>query len=226
MEQKICQSCGMPLTNESKGTNADGSRNEDYCVYCYKDGKFTQDFTMNQMIEFCVQFTDQMNKEVGWNLTPEQAKEQMRQFFPHLKRWKAKDERTLIEKATALLAQCEDVTIASVDACGCPHPVPMSKIHTKGCNEIWLATGADSVKVADFRQNKKAGLCYVHYGDSVALRGVVEIITDDTIRKEMWQEWFICHFPGGPTDPNYVLLRFVGSEATFWINGEFTHETL
>ena len=43
MEQKFCQSCGMPLTNEILGTNADGSKNEDYCIYCYKDGKFIQD---------------------------------------------------------------------------------------------------------------------------------------------------------------------------------------
>lgn len=91
MEQKFCQSCGMPLTEEIMGTNADGSRNEDYCVYCYKDGAFTQDCTMEQMIDFCAQFTDQMNKQAGWNLTPEQAKEQMRKYFPQLKRWKNKD---------------------------------------------------------------------------------------------------------------------------------------
>ena len=91
MEQKFCQSCGMPLTEEIMGTNADGSRNEDYCVYCYKDGAFTQDCTMEQMIDFCAQFTDQMNKQTGWNLTPEQAKEQMRKYFPQLKRWKNKD---------------------------------------------------------------------------------------------------------------------------------------
>ncbi|MDR2939528.1 MAG: zinc ribbon domain-containing protein, partial [Clostridiales bacterium] len=32
MEEKYCQSCGMPmvLTNEEYGSNADGSKNEDY----------------------------------------------------------------------------------------------------------------------------------------------------------------------------------------------------
>lgn len=216
----------MPLTDSNKGVNADGSPNSDYCAYCYKDGRFTQDFTMSQMIEFCAQFTDQINKEAGWNLTPEQAKEQMRQFFPQLKRWSRKDERTLAEKAVALLSQCDEVTIASVDRNGFPRPVPMSKIGAKGCNEVWLATGADSVKVADFRQSNKAGLCYSHYGDSVALRGTVGIVTDDATRKAMWEEWFNRHFPGGPTDPNYVLLHFVGTEATFWIDGEFSHAVI
>ncbi len=213
----------MPLTDVNMGTNADGSRNGDYCIYCYKDGKFMQDFTMSQMIEFCAQFTDQMNEQAGWNLTPEQAKEQMRRFFPTLKRWKQKDERTIVEKAAALLAHCREVTLASINADGFPRPVPMAKGHTAGCNEVWMATGADSVKVADFKTNPKAGLCYASYGDSVALRGRIEIITDDGIRKEMWQDWYINRFPGGPTDPNYVLLHFIGTEATFWINGEFVH---
>ena len=205
----------MPLTDESKGTNADGSRNEDYCTYCYKNGAFTQDFTMSQMIEFCLQFFDQWNTQAGCNLTPMQAKEQMLQHFPHLKRWKEKDERTLTEKATHLLAQCENVTIVSIDADGYPRPVQMSKIGAKSFHEVWMATSADSVKVNDFKANNKAGLCYDHYGDSVAMRG-----------KDMWQDWFFHHFPCGSSDPNYVLLHFIGKEATFWINGEFSHSNI
>ena len=61
-EMKFCQSCGMPLTDGLFGTNADGSKNEDYCIYCYKDGKFLQECTMEQMIEHCAQFVDEVNK--------------------------------------------------------------------------------------------------------------------------------------------------------------------
>ncbi len=88
MEQNFCQSCGMPLTDQMKGTNADGSINEDYCIYCYKDGQFAQEITMEQMIDFCARFTDEINRQSGQNLTQEQAKELMRQYFPQLKRWK------------------------------------------------------------------------------------------------------------------------------------------
>jgi hypothetical protein len=37
MENMVfCQSCGMPLSKgEDFGTNAGGSKNDDYCVYCY-----------------------------------------------------------------------------------------------------------------------------------------------------------------------------------------------
>lgn len=93
MEMKFCQSCGMPLTDENRGTEVDGKLSEDYCMYCYKDGAFTQDFTMEQMIEFCAQFTDQINSQTGWNQTPEEAKEMMRKHFPQMKRWKEKAQR-------------------------------------------------------------------------------------------------------------------------------------
>jgi hypothetical protein len=87
-EMKFCQSCGMPLTQEILGTNADGSKNEDYCMYCYKDGKFLQDCTMDEMIEHCAQFVDEVNKNMTKPMTKEEYKDMMRQYFPMLKRWK------------------------------------------------------------------------------------------------------------------------------------------
>ena len=87
-QMKFCQSCGMPLTDEILGTNADGSKNEDYCTYCYKDGKFTQDCTMDEMIEFCAQFVDEVNKNMPKPMTRDEYKDMMRQYFPMLKWWK------------------------------------------------------------------------------------------------------------------------------------------
>ena len=87
MEMKFCQSCGMPLSDELLGTNADGSKNQDYCIYCYKDGAFTGDFTMEEMVEFCSQYVDEFNKQTGKALNREEYKEALRQFYPNLKRW-------------------------------------------------------------------------------------------------------------------------------------------
>ena len=78
----------MPLTDEVLGTNADGSKNEEYCMYCYNDGKFLQDCTMEEMIEFCSQFVDEVNKNMPKPMTKDEYKGMMRQFFPTLKRWK------------------------------------------------------------------------------------------------------------------------------------------
>lgn len=88
-EDLFCQSCGMPMRDSVlRGTEQDGSPSLDYCIYCYMNGKFTEDMSMDQMIEHCAQFTDEFNKDSDQKLTREQVISQMKAFFPHLKRWK------------------------------------------------------------------------------------------------------------------------------------------
>lgn len=85
----FCQSCGMPMqSTELFGTNQDGSASQDYCCYCYKDGAFVQDCTMEGMIEHCVRFLDEFNGACGTRYTEEEAIAEMKKYFPTLKRWK------------------------------------------------------------------------------------------------------------------------------------------
>lgn len=85
-EMKVCQSCGYPIQKEEdKGTNADGTRNDEYCSMCYMNGEFTQpNITMEEMIE---------QSAKGWSdaeadVTYEQAKTELEKMIPQLKRWK------------------------------------------------------------------------------------------------------------------------------------------
>lgn len=83
MENKICQSCGMPITlNEQLGTNKDGSINPDYCKYCYENGEFIDKVTMEEYIEMCSQYGSQAG------MTNEEMREHCTKLFPALKRWK------------------------------------------------------------------------------------------------------------------------------------------
>lgn len=83
-----CQSCGMPLTkDEEKGTNADGSLSNEYCVYCYKNGEFTMDLTLEQAVEHNLQYLDEWNKSLERPLTVDEARRQLSEFLPTLKRW-------------------------------------------------------------------------------------------------------------------------------------------
>ncbi|MCC8145735.1 MAG: zinc ribbon domain-containing protein [Bacteroidales bacterium] len=86
-DQIICQSCAMPLTEEFFGTNRDGSVNKEYCTYCYKDGSFTENKTMEEIIEHNLEYLDEFNKDTGTSMSKEEAREQMRLYFPTLKRW-------------------------------------------------------------------------------------------------------------------------------------------
>ncbi len=88
--EDFCQSCGMPLTGENeklRGTNADGSINPDYCIYCFKDGKFTDGIdNLADYIEESKKHAAEYAKEAG--MTEEQMVEHIEQVLPTLKRWK------------------------------------------------------------------------------------------------------------------------------------------
>jgi len=78
----------MPLNvNEDFATNADQSLNEEYCIYCFKDGTFTIDCTMDEMIEISIKHLDEFNKDAEVPYTKEEALANMKTFFPTLKRW-------------------------------------------------------------------------------------------------------------------------------------------
>lgn len=51
----MCQSCGMPLSKDPQGggTNADGSKTEKYCSYCYENGDFKFNGTVTEFQEHC-----------------------------------------------------------------------------------------------------------------------------------------------------------------------------
>ncbi len=83
MENRICQSCSMPITTDLDfGTNKDGSINNDYCKYCYKDGEFIDKVTMEEYIDMCSQYGPQAG------MTNEEMREHCTKVFPTLKRWR------------------------------------------------------------------------------------------------------------------------------------------
>ena len=79
----VCQSCGMPLNDDILAKNTDGSFNEQYCMWCWDGEGFAQDCTMEEMIDFCLEAT----KDTGLYTDREEARCQMMDWFPTLKRW-------------------------------------------------------------------------------------------------------------------------------------------
>ena len=82
MQNKICQSCGMPIVaDEQLGKNSDGSINNDYCKYCYDNGEFIDKVTMEEYIEMCSKYGQQAG------MSNEEMKQLCEKLFPTLKRW-------------------------------------------------------------------------------------------------------------------------------------------
>ena len=83
MEPLICQSCGFPFSSESRGTNRDGTKNNDYCINCFKNGQFTDPhLTMHELERRYLEMAQEHNE-----ISLEEARQIIR-ILPDLKRWK------------------------------------------------------------------------------------------------------------------------------------------
>ena len=80
-QKLVCQCCGMPLEDAILSHEPDGSFNEEYCQWCYADGKFHYE-SPEQLIEFCV---EHMSSDV-W--PKEQVRAHMEAVVPTLRHWK------------------------------------------------------------------------------------------------------------------------------------------
>lgn len=85
----VCQSCGMLMKDETqRGTELKGEKSDKFCIYCYRDGQFTQNCTMEEMAEKNLEFLNEWNKEMGTNFTLEEARTNLKEYLPSLQRWK------------------------------------------------------------------------------------------------------------------------------------------
>ena len=77
----ICQCCGMPLEDEVMSREPDGAYNEEYCKWCYADGKFAYT-DLETLVDFC---TEHMSNEKWPN---DQARAYFEEALPKLGYWR------------------------------------------------------------------------------------------------------------------------------------------
>ncbi|OUP62090.1 transcriptional regulator [Drancourtella sp. An177] len=81
--QLICQCCGMPLSEDNLiSRESDKSYNEEYCKWCYTDGKFTYE-SKESLLDYLVKHMPNPD-----NLDNETRRAQYDSFLSQLKHWK------------------------------------------------------------------------------------------------------------------------------------------
>lgn len=79
--QLVCQCCGMPLEDSNISREPDGTFNEEYCKWCYDDGKFVY-ASLEELLKF---LESHMSNET-W--PPEQVRAYFETQLPKLNHWK------------------------------------------------------------------------------------------------------------------------------------------
>lgn len=139
--QLICQCCGMPLDDAIISRNQDGTRNEDYCKWCYADGTYTYS-DMDDLINVCVRHM------VNDDFSEEQARAYMEQLLPTLDYWKRYEELSdngqFEEFKKQLIDEINDLHIE-----GMPKVERLNALVGRYVNLAYRLPGGTSVKFLD-----------------------------------------------------------------------------
>lgn len=79
--QLICQYCGMPLEDANISQEPDGTFNEEYCKWCYADGKFVYT-SLEELLNFLERHVS------NETCSPEQVRSYFAAQLPKLNHWK------------------------------------------------------------------------------------------------------------------------------------------
>ena len=121
--------------------------------------------------------------------------------------------KTIVEFAKTY----EYSNLITIDGSGFPKGRMMENLPFKENLIFWFATGAQSKKVAEIKNNSKASVFLYRPEDhaSIAVSGNAEIVTDDDTKNEKWIEKWSAFWQKGSSDPEYTLIKIVPKQIVY-----------
>ncbi len=115
----------------------------------------------------------------------------------------------------------EDIGVAMLTtraADGTLHSRPMVALDAQRDGTLWFLTRRDSGKAVQIATNRWVNLAYAapERDRYVSVSGTAVIVRDDRRVESLWTPACAEWLPGGPRDPNLVLVRVTVNEAKRW----------
>ena len=106
--------------------------------------------------------------------------------------------------------------LASVDEDGFPNVKAMFTPRKIESNCFYFSTNTSSMRAQQFMKNPKASIYFYQRGrfryEGIMLIGTMEVMQDDTTKREIWQTGDTMYYRQGVTDPDYCVLKFTAEK--------------
>lgn len=72
---------------------------------------------------------------------------------------------------------------------------------------VWYATSGSSNKIRQIKSDRN--VCTVFYDEAryVRVKGQAEVVTDEEMKADLWEDDWAKYWPKGKDDPDYVLIK-------------------
>jgi pyridoxamine 5'-phosphate oxidase len=129
-------------------------------------------------------------------------------------------EKELLDQMTALIDECRDVIVCSLDENEYPNAKAMFKVEHTGLKTFLFSTNTSSMRVQQFLANPRACIYFsgISKINGLMLVGTMEVCTDHAIKAALWADGCEVYYPLGVDDPDYCVLRFTAHQGNYYFN--------
>lgn len=124
------------------------------------------------------------------------------------------------EEIYAFIKGQKTAFISSIDEEGYPITRAMLAPRKIEGNDIYFTTNTSSKKINQYLKNNKACVYFYKRGrfkyEGLMIKGIMEVLNDEEIKKEIWRFGDQLFYKKGVTDPDYSVLKFSGIEAQYY----------
>jgi general stress protein 26 len=119
------------------------------------------------------------------------------------------------KKLVDLMADMPIAMLTTYGADG-PRSLPMARQEVEPSAEMWFISARDTAHTRAIRQNPSVSLTFSARDSWVAVTGRAIVVDDDAKLKELWNTFAEAWLPGGPEDPNAVLIKVEVEHGEYW----------
>ena len=112
----------------------------------------------------------------------------------------------------------DDMPIAMMTTYGADgaRSVPMARQEVEPTAQLWFISARDTAHTRAIAENPTVSLTFSARDCWVAVSGRAAVVDDDAKLKELWNTFAEAWLPGGPEDPNAVLIRVDLEHGEYW----------
>ncbi len=126
-----------------------------------------------------------------------------------------------LKKIESFIARQRAALIGSIDSGGFPNIKAMLPPRKReGVRVFYFSTNTSSRRVTQYRDNPRACIYFYHKGliryEGVMLKGTMEVLEDESVKREMWRIGDKMFYPQGVQDPDYCILKFTAQEGRYY----------
>lgn len=122
------------------------------------------------------------------------------------------DRKTLLE----LMDDLPIAMLTTIGPDGALRSVPMARQEVEPSADLWFITARDTRHVEDIAARPHVALTFSGRSSWVAVEGRAQIVDDTAKLRDLWTTFAEAWLPGGPEDPNAVLLRVDVTGGEYW----------